>query len=204
MAVNGQLRRRLDLPIRTNLSQGFQFVGDAYVFVRSDSAALLMPLGAGPVRRLAGVPSGTQLYNTVVSSDLRWIAGLLGDARGTAWHQVELFSTETGARTVLDLPFEAGIYRPEFLPRDSSLLVFGNRSGETDTRIYRVPLNGDTPRAFADVGKALWFGATSAASASPDGRSVVYSIEAEAPTTSLVLVDLRGAVPRTTSRSPRR
>ena len=204
VGVNGQHRKLLELPIRTDLFHGFQFVGDSNVFVRSDSAALLMPLGTGPVRRLAGVPSGTQLYNTVVSNDLRWIAGLLVDPRGTAWHQVELFSTETGARTVLELPFEVGSYRPEFLPSDSSLLVFGNRSGETDIRIYRVPLNGDAPRAFADVGKALWFGRVSAASASPDGRSVVYSIEPEAPTTSLVLIDLRGAVPRATSRSPRR
>ncbi|MHB1192263.1 MAG: TolB family protein [Longimicrobiales bacterium] len=208
VGVNGQHRKLLDLPIPTDLAHGFQMVGDSKVFVRSDSAAFLMPLGTGPARRLTDVPSGTQLYNTVVSNDLRWIAGLLVDPEGTARHQVELFSTETGARTVLDLPFEVDSYRPEFVPSDSSLLVFGHRSGEadreTDIRIYRVPLNGDTPRAFADVGKVLWFGAVSAASASPDGRSVVYSIEAEASTTALVLIDLRGAVPAATSRTPRR
>ncbi|MGA2382818.1 MAG: hypothetical protein ABSG61_05230 [Gemmatimonadales bacterium] len=205
VAVNGQRRKLLDMPIHTDLTRGFQFVGGSNVFVRSDSAASLMPLGTGPMRWLASVPSGTQLINTVVSNDLRWIGGLLVDPRRPTNNQVELFSTETGARTVLELPFEVGSYRPEFLPSDSSLLVFGQRSGETDIKIYRVPLNGDTPRVFADVGKPrLYWGLVSAASASPDGRSVVYSIEPEAPTQSLVLIDLRGAVPRTTSRSPRR
>ena len=203
--MNGQHRRLLDLPIRTNLADGFQFVGDSNVFVRSDSAAFLVPLGTGPMRRLASVPSGTKLIGTVVSNDLRWIGGLYTDTRMSSGNQVEVFSTETGARTVLDLPFELRSYRPEFLPRDSSLLVFGQRNGEPNIKIYRVPLNGDTPRVFADVGTPrLYWGAVDAASGSPDGRSVVYSIEPEAPTQSLVLIDLRGAVPRATSRTPRK
>jgi hypothetical protein len=115
-----------------------------------------------------------------------------------------VFSTETGARTVLDLPFEVSSYRPEFLPSDSSLLVFGSRSGETEIKIYRVPLNGDTPRALAHVGNALWFGKVSAASASPDGKWVAYGVQPEPSTGSFVLVDLRGAIPPATSRSPRR
>ncbi|HEY5492126.1 MAG TPA: hypothetical protein VIK25_13110 [Gemmatimonadaceae bacterium] len=205
VAVNGQRRKLLDVPISTDLTHGFQFVGDSNVFVRSDSAAFLMPLGTGPVRRLTGVPSGTQLYSTVVSNDLRWIAGLYTVANGAPTNQVEVFSTETGARTVLDLPFEFRSFRPEFLPSDSSLLVFGQRNGEPNIKIYRVPLNGDTPRVFADVGKPrLYWGVVSAASGSPDGRSVVYSVGHEAPTLSLVLIDLRAAIPRATSRAPRK
>ena len=178
---------------------------DSNVFVRSDSAAFLMPLGTGPVRRLTGVPSGTQLFATVVSKDLRWVAGLYTVANGGPTNQVELFSTQTGARTILDLPFEFRSFRPEFLPRDNSLLVFGQRNGDPNFKIYRVPLNGSAPTVFADVGKArLNPGLVSAASGSPDGKSVVYSIGRDAPTLSLVLVDLRAAIPRATSRSPRK
>lgn len=204
VAVSGQRRKLVDMPVRADLTHGFQFVGDSSVFLRSDSAAFLMPLGTGPVRRLTAVPSGALLYNTVVSNDFRWIAGLLADPARSTHGQVELFSTETGARTVLDLPFEMGPYRPAFLPSDSSLLVFGQRSGETEIKIYRVPLNGDTPRAFADAGKALALGSVSAASVSPDGTWVVYSVQPELSTGSFVLIDLRGAVPRATSHSPRR
>ena len=205
VAVSGQRRKLIDMTMFTG---PWRFVGDSNVIVRSDSAVFLRPLGTGPTRRLASVPPGTpalSFESMVVSNDLRWIAGFLLDLRRPSFNEVELFSTETGARTVLDLPFEVnpGGQHPEFLPGDSSLLVFGQRSGET-LKLYRVPLNGDTPRAFADVGTplpplAFWY-----ASASPDGRSVVYSIEPEAPTQSLVLIDLRGAVPRATSRGPRR
>jgi Tol biopolymer transport system component len=204
VAVNGQRRKLLVLPALTDLVHGFQLVGDAHVFVRSDSAAFLMPLGTGPVRQLASVTPGTQLYSTVVSNDLRWIAGLY-TVRGGPSTQVEVFSTETGARTVLDLPFELRSYRPEFLPSDSSLLVFGQRNGEPNIKIYRVPLNGDTPRVFADVGKPrLYWGVVSAASSSPDGGSVVYSTSHEGPTLSLVWIDLRAAIPRAGSRAPGR
>ena len=204
VAVNGQRRKLLVLPVLTDLVHGFQFVGDSNVFVRSDSAAFLMPLNTGPVRQLASVTPGSQLYNTVVSNDRRWVGGLY-TVRGGPFTQVEVFSTESGARTLFDLPFELRSYRPEFLPSDSSLLVFGQRNGETNVKIYRVPLNGTAPRVFADVGKPrVYPGLVSAASGSPDGRSVVYSIGNDAPTLSLVLIDLRAVVPRASSRAPRR
>ncbi|HSW28540.1 MAG TPA: hypothetical protein VLH75_03505 [Longimicrobiales bacterium] len=206
VTVNGQRRKLLDLPIIHGMTvyqfSAFQFVGGSSVFVRSDSAAFLKPLGTGPMRRLADVPSGTQLIHPVVSKDLRWIAGMLFGSPD----QVELFSTETGARTVLDLPFEmhSWMYRPEFVPGDNSLLVFGQRSGESDITLYRVPLNGDAPSVFAEVGKRPQVLSMIAPSASPDGRWVVYSVQPEPTTTSLVLIDLRGAVPGTPSGTPRR
>jgi len=203
VAVNGQRRELLDLPITRT---GFQFVGGSNIFVRSDSAAFLRPLGTGPIRRLAGVPSGTQLINAVVSNDLRWIGGLLVDRGRPESNQVEVFSIETSARTVLDLPFEMNPwkYRAEFLPGENALLVFGHPSGETDIKLYRVPLNGDAPRVFAEVGKSRQEAGVTTVSASPDGRSVVYSVQPEPSTGSFVLVDLRGAVPGAPSRTPRR
>jgi hypothetical protein len=89
-----------------------------------------------------------------------------------------------------------------FLPGDGALLVFGQRSGEAGVKLYRVPLDGGAPSVFADVGKPFTDGAVFAASVSPDGRSVVYSVHPASPARSLVLIDLRGAVPGT-SRAPR-
>jgi Tol biopolymer transport system component len=209
VAVSGQRRKLIDMTFFTSTT--FRLVGDSNVFVRSDSAVFLVPLGPGPMRRLASLPPGTprlHFTSTVVSNDLRWIAGFLLEPRRPAFNHIELFSTETGARTVLELPFEVNPspqgQRLEFLPGDNSLLVFGQRSGETDITLYRVPLNGDMPRALADVGSPRMSGDALAASASPDGRWVVYGVQPEPSTGSFVLVDLRGAVPRATSRSPRR
>jgi Tol biopolymer transport system component len=209
VALSGQRRKLIDPPIVTGTT--FRFVGDSNVFVRSDSAVFLVPLGTGPMRRLASLPPGApplHFTSTVVSNDLRWIAGFLLEPRPPAFNHIELFSTETGVRTVLELPFEVHPtpqgQRLEFLPGDNSLLVFGRRSGETDIKLYRVPLNGDTPRVFADVGSPRMSGDVLAASASPDGRSVVYGVQPEGSTQSLVLIDLRGAVPRAASRAPRR
>jgi len=209
VAVGGQRRKLIDMTILHGMA-AWRFVGDSNVFARSDSAVFLVPLGTGPMRRLASLPPGTpplHFTSTVVSNDLRWIAGFLLEPRRPAFNHIELFSTETGARTVLELPFEVNPtpqgQRLEFLPGDNSLLVFGQRSGEPDITLYRVPLNGDMPRALADVGSPPMSGDVLAASASPDGRWVAYGVQPEPSTGSFVLIDLRGAVPRTTSRSPR-
>ncbi|MGD0483128.1 MAG: hypothetical protein ABSB58_00585 [Gemmatimonadales bacterium] len=206
VAVSGQRRKLIDMTMFTG---PWRFVGDSNAVVRSDSAVFLRPLGTGPTRRLASVPPGTPPLNfgsMVVSNDLRWVGGLLVDPGRPAHNQAEVFSTETGARTVLDLPFETNPYRYglAFLPGGNSLLVFGWGSGATDIKLYRVPLNGDAPRVFADVGQPAQEPGRIGSSASPDGRWVVYGVQPEASTGSFVLVDLRGAVPRATSRSPRR
>jgi Tol biopolymer transport system component len=199
---SGQRRELLPL----NNINGFAFVGGASAFMRMDSTAILRPLNGGPVNRLSRVPSGTSLNNVVASNDLRRIAGLLVDPKRHTIDQVEVFSVETGARTVLDLPF--GLYppgdRPAFLPGDSALLVFGQYRAGTDVNLFRVPLNGDTPSVFADVGKPQSDSYISAASVSPDGRTVVYAVQPEFGTQSLELIDLRSAIPRSTSRTPRR
>jgi Tol biopolymer transport system component len=211
VTVNGQRRPLLDWPVPTTPTNS-QFVGDSSIFVRSDTAALLWPLGRGPARHLASVPPGSELYRPALSNDRRWIGGLLlgRDSGGATFSQVELFSLETGARTVLDLPFgwRTGMTTwagpPEFLPGDNSLLVSGWRRGEPDCMLHRVPLNGDPPRAVANIGAFRQGNGLVAASASPDGRSVVYSVQPEPSAESLVLIDLRGAIPRPPSRPPRR
>jgi Tol biopolymer transport system component len=212
VTLNGQRRKLLDWPM-PNSNTPWLFVGDSSIFVSSaDTVAFLRPLGPGPVSRLASVPPGTELYRLALSNDRRWIGGLLlrRDRTGATFNQAALFSLATGARTVLDLPFSwmTGNYTmgnpPAFLPGDSALLVFGRRNGDTEIKLFRVPLNGDTPSIFTDVGRVMLAGSVFAASVSPDGRSVVYSVQPEASTASLMLIDLRGAIPRAPSRPPRR
>ena len=188
-------------------SANWQFVGDSSLFVRTDSAAMLWPLPSGSARRLASAPppgTGNGLEWPVVSNDGRWIGGPWSG--GGLPHQVELFSLETGARTVLDVPFNIVTFNspPAFVPDNSALLLFGfGRPGGPGATLYRVPLNGAEPRAIVNVGRNRP-GAGLNASASPDGRTVAYSVQPEGPTRSLVLIDLRGAIPRAPSRPPRR
>jgi dipeptidyl aminopeptidase/acylaminoacyl peptidase len=205
VGVNGQRRRLLDWPIVNPAPTGFQFVGGVNAFVRTDSTAYLQPFAGEPVRQFGDVPPRTRLLDPVVSNDLRWIAGLKVNVRPPENNQVELFSLETGAKTVLDLPFALNPFgqRLEFVPKDNSLLVFGQRKGGTGLALYRVPLNGDAPTLFVDAGVARSESYFSAVSASPDGRMVVYPVQPEPSTWSLVLINLRGAVPGSGSRTPR-
>lgn len=209
VTLNGGRRQLLDWPVPAT-STNWRFVGDSSIFVYSDTGVVLRPLGPGPARHLADRQPGSQLYFPALSHDGRRIAGLLerGSASGVTRNQVELFSLETGARTVLDLPFDWVlrwyISPPEFLPGDTSVLAFGRRSGESDITLYRVPLDGSTPRAFANVGAPRQGSVVLAASTSPDGQWVAYSVQPEPATLSLVLIDLRGAIPRATSRAPSR
>jgi len=70
------------------------------------------------------------------------------------------------------------------------VLVVGRGSGDTTSAaIYAVPINGDPPRELAVIGGA----AGAAVSVSPDGKSVVYSVQ-DVRTTSLLLVDLRAVM----------
>lgn len=206
VSVSGQRRKLMDWPAVTPAPTGFQFIGGTTLFVRTDSTAFLQPLGGYPARQLASVPPRTRLLSSVVSSDLRWIAGLTVNVMPPQNNKVELYSTETGARTLLDLPFSMNPFGqvPEFLPKDNALLVFGRPNAGTDLGLFRVPLNGDAPTLLANAGVERSGMYMSSASASPDGRMVAYPVQPEASTRSLVLIDLRSAIPRTTSRPPRK
>jgi hypothetical protein len=213
VTLSGQNRQLLDWPVPSP-NPLWSFVGDTSIFIRFDTAAVVRPLGGGSARRLSGAPVGSTLAWAVTSHDLQRVAGQLafpGTGR-SASSQIEVFSLVTGARTVLDLPFSwmtdqypwGASYPPVFLPGDSAVLIFGRHNGDADIKLYRVPLNGDAPIALADVGPTRLTGGALAASASPDGRQVVYSVQPEEATQSLVLIDLRGAIPQSSSRAPRR
>jgi Tol biopolymer transport system component len=210
VTLNGQNRRLLDWPM-PNKDVNWAFVGDSSIFQFTilDTAAYLRPLGAAPARHLTSVPPGWDVRRPKVSGNGRLVAGLLAShaVKGeVTTEQLALFNLETGARRSIDLPFSwltGGVGNQlTFLPGDSALLVFGQRAGEARVKLFRVPLSGAAPSVFADVGTPLPDGEVFAASVSPDGRSVVYSVHPESSARSLVLIDLRGTIGGT-SRPPR-
>lgn len=194
VTLNGKRRQLMPM---VNVT-GFSFVGGTSAFLRTDSAAFLRPLDTGRVRRLDAVPKDTRVLKVEVSSDRQWVFGVMGNFK-----RIEMFSTESGERAVLEVPFTLAAVGigASFLPNNRSFLVFGRRAGEETTRILRVPLNGEAPHSIADVGgEVRWM---EALSVSPDGKSVVYPVQHAPPTQSLVLIDLRRAIPRAPSRPPR-
>jgi Tol biopolymer transport system component len=185
ITVTGARRKLLDaasLPGR----RAFQFVGDSAVYCRSDSAAFLVPLHGGPVRKLGDVPPATELRAVTVSRDRQWLAGPLSDARSSDNRRFEVTSLKSGERRVIDVPFRFAFSEVRFSADNRSLLALG-WSGDDgdDRRLYVIPLDGSAPRALANVNNP-----GGEFSVSPDGSSVAYSVQ-ESRTISLILVDLQ-------------
>jgi hypothetical protein len=199
ITVNGDRKPLFD-PGNARTLSGFQFVGGSAVVYRTDSAWFLAPLGGGAPRRLAGVPLGTRVGTTVVSNDHAWFGGPLQDPKRSEYNQLELITIASGERKVIELPFNLGwSFQPQLTDDNRAMLVFGRaRSDSIGLKLYRVPLNGDPPRAIANIG-GLPSGA--AVSLSPNGQSFVYAAH-DSRTSTLLLVDLRPAL-SASSRSPR-
>jgi len=168
---------------------GFTFLGDSAVAYRADSAAYVLNLRSTGPRQLAPIPRATLVVPTVASGDHEWIAGPLKDMKHRDGDQLEVLSTETGERRVLDVPFRfAGAGWPAFLPDNRAILILGRRDTDTTTAsLYSVPVNGDPPRALATLGRLP---GNAPMTISPDGKSIAYPV-LESHTLNLLLVDLR-------------
>jgi Tol biopolymer transport system component len=166
---------------------GWMYVNGSTIAYRTDSSYYVERFGAPP-KRMASIPPTSLVMSARVSADESWIAGVLYDTKNPRRNQIELFSPRTGARRVLDMPFELAEVSPAFLPDGRSLLVVGEaNSDRTHTVLYSVSLDGEAPRPVATIGLLPEF---SALSVSPDGRSVTYAVR-EKQSLSLILVDLR-------------
>jgi len=203
--LDGSRRALLDLTDHSKKNRGFQFIDASSVVLRQDSGVYVASLGGNGLRRIAAGLPGTTADFSAVSHDGKTFAGLLRDPNRSVYNQVEILSLDDGRRRLLELPFNLTPkqIRPVFSPDDRAVLVVGQRAGDTTSaHIYAVPINGDPPRDLAAIGGA----SGASASLSPDGKSIVYSVQ-DARTTSLLLVDLRpamkaAAVQAGTSRKP--
>jgi Tol biopolymer transport system component len=206
--MSGERRTLLDWPGTPGNPVDWVFVGDTSLFrwKLSDTVAYLQPLGLNPARPIAIMPPGISDGRTAISNDSRRVVKMLArtkNASARSTNQLMVVELTTGSARVIDLPFSwltGGTVSnlAEFVPGDSAVLLFGTRPNESDVKLFLVPLSGAPPTVFADVG-ATGDGLL-AASVSPDGRSVVYSVRPKAATNSLVLLDLRSVLPKS-SRS---
>ena len=201
--IDGRRRPLLDLgQFFSQTMTGFQFIDANNVVVRTDTAVFTAELG-GKTKRLSAIPTGTRT-NGAVSHDGRTFAGPMVDQSRPGDNQIEILSLINGERRLLQMPFPyRGPGEPVFSADDRALLVVGQPSSDTTSaHIYAIPLNGDAPRELASIGGP----GEGAISISPDGKSIVYSVQ-DVRTTSLLLVDLRpamkaGAVQTGSSRKP--
>ena len=188
--LNGSRRTLFDLTPTLPTNTGFYFVDANNIVLRQDSGVFIQPLNGGASKRVAAGMPGTRTNFLTVSHDGRTFAGLMRDPKGSKFNQIEVLGLDNGQRRILEVPFEwAGAVMPVFTADDRAVLVVGRTGDTTSARIYAVPINGDAPRELAVVGGA----AGAAVSVSPDGKSVVYSVE-DVRATSLLLVDLRAVM----------
>ena len=189
--LDGSRRTLLDLTPTIPTNTGFQFIDANNAVQREDSAVFIASLGAGTRKRVASGVPGTRTTFSAISHDGRTFAGLMYDPKHPEFNQIEILTLDNGQRRILELPFQfAGQSQPKFTPDNRTVLVVGRGSGDTTSAaIYAVPINGDPPRELAVIGGA----AGAAVSVSPDGKSVVYSVQ-DVRTTSLLLVDLRAVM----------
>ena len=196
LTLTGDRHKLLDIAAIPG-RKGFQFVGDSMAYVRSDSAAFLVTLRGGSIRKLGDVPTTTQLRSVVVSPDGQWVAGSLVDARSPEVQQLEVTSLVTGERRLIEVPFRF-VTDPRFTPDGRSIVVAGRpRSESTGARLYVVPINGSAARALSTAHTPTAPGI----SVSPDGQSIVYTTQEER-TTSLQIIDLRPVLSRHASSRP--
>jgi Tol biopolymer transport system component len=188
--LDGARRSLLDITQFAAKSSGFQFIDANNVVLRTDTVVSTAALGGSP-KRLAAIPAGTRANFSAVSHDGRTFAGLMSDQNRSDYNQIEILSLDNGQRRVFEVPFHfAGQTQPKFSRDDRTLLVVGQRAGDTTSaHIYAVPIDGGAPRELASVGRP----SGAAVSVSPDGKSIVYSVQ-DVRTTSLLLVDLRPAM----------
>jgi Tol biopolymer transport system component len=200
LSLNGNRRKLFDFSA-LNLPQNTSFVlsGAATLFYRADSVAYSVNLdGGGAPRRLSAVPPATILMLPTASADGKLVAGALWSSQQPERNQLELFSMETGTRRLLEVPFRFAPGAQMSFDHDGRAILAVGRPARDTTglRLYRVPLDGTAPREISRLGD---ISSSAAASVSPDGNLVAYTVQ-ESRTVSLLLVDLRGGAPSPASR----
>jgi Tol biopolymer transport system component len=201
LTLGGERRKLLDIAALPG-RRAFEFISDSTAFARSDSAAFVVSLRSGSVRKLGDVPATTNLRGMAISRDGHVIVGRLLDSRGPGIQQLEVTSLVSGERRLIEVPFRFAFAGPGFrlTPDGRSVVALGYPKSEsfgTGTRLFVVPLDGGVPRILKTLKRPVAPGI----SISPDGRSIAYPVQEER-STSLLLVDLRPAFSQRASSRP--
>jgi Tol biopolymer transport system component len=187
--------RTIDVP---HPWSGLAFVDDSTVVAAMDSGLFALPVKGGGGRRLKSQPG--IIERLAVSPDHQWLAALLVAPKQQQFREIELISMTGNDSRVVDLPFHglSGGQAPVFAADGQSVFVLGSKENSGTVMIFRVPLNGEPPKAIATIGKPpLGFSEALVPqgfmSLSPDGRSLLYARETGSPTN--VVVEVAPAAP---------
>ena len=165
------------------------FISDQLLVAGNALEQLLIPTGGGSATRLP-VGTGTRFSKPGVSpccpDQAKWILWLVqdGDRPITS---VEVMTSSGDSVRTLNLPFEVD-RRPNydsFRADAGHIILVPNVPGESVSKIFLVPLNGGTPRVLTQFSGRL----SARFVVSPDGKSLVYSLEG-APTSKIYELDM--------------
>jgi Tol biopolymer transport system component len=155
----------------------------------------MLPTAGGPPQEIRGA-TGRRCWPGV-SPDRGSLLFLLRLRTEAQPMRVEWVTTAGDSSRTLDLPFEmsgCGFEPPSFHPDGRGVILVGKKPGERTSRIFLLPLDGGPAQVLATFHGTVVRGALAI---SPDGRSLVYTIEGS-PSSTMLEVDAgpsRGAKP---------
>ena len=183
--LDGTERKLRDIAAEFPDSRPGGFISDRLLVMgapRWESAVI--SIAGGTAQKLPGTDH--RLPSPGVSTDGKWVLWLIRNTDGGIT-SVQLMTNEGDSLRTMNLPFEVDRRFPysAFLPDGQHVILVGKPPGEGTSKIFLVPLNGETPRVLTQVQGRL----TGMFDISPDGKTLVYTVEGT-PTSTIYELDV--------------
>jgi Tol biopolymer transport system component len=158
------------------------FISDRLLVGGTASERFVIPTRGGGPQKLPG--TGRRGPSPGVSGDGRSLLFPIPGPTGRIT-SVELMTSVGESVRTLNLPFEGTCcWHAPFHPDGRHLILGGRIPGESESKIFLVPLNGDAPRVLSQSPRLI-----STIYISPDGKSLVFTSEG-APTSTIYELDM--------------
>jgi hypothetical protein len=158
------------------------FISDRLLVGGTASERFVIPTRGGAPQKLPG--TGRRGPSPGVSGDGRSLLFPIPGPTGRIT-SVELMTSGGESVRTLNLPFEGTCcWHAPFHPDGRHLILGGRIPGESESKIFLVPLNGDAPRVLSQSPRLI-----STIYISPDGKSLVFTSEG-APTSTIYELDM--------------
>ena len=180
--TDGRERKLRDMGPEVPESYWDVFLTDRLLYEATASGPSVMSSSSGPSQKLPG--SGRRNPWPGVSSDGKSLLLLVpNDDKGLT--DIDLMDSGGDSLRTLSLPFEVTCcWNAPFHPDGRHLILGGTTPGESISKLFLVPLNGDAPRVLSQFSPL-----NGAAYVSPDGRSLVFTSEGT-PTSTIYELDV--------------
>jgi Tol biopolymer transport system component len=191
--LDGTERLLRDVGVEFPNARPVAFISDQLVIMstgkRNASEQFVVPTSGGPRQDL---PSGTSQRNRRPgvspgpAREARWILWL-GQNSDRPVTSVEVMTSSGDSLRTLNLPFEVDpqAFFDSFHQDAQHIILVGKTPGDSASKIFLVSLNGDAPRALAQLSGRLM----GRFDVSPDGSALVYSVEGK-PTSTIYELDV--------------